>query len=72
VRSGAGASIERAFDDLLCLRFVASPGRDHRTLTFLSADGNRHQGRLCTRRRATTEGHAIQIELTATECIVKS
>ncbi|QUH02494.1 aminotransferase class III-fold pyridoxal phosphate-dependent enzyme [Saccharopolyspora erythraea] len=36
----AGSSVETALGDLLCLRFVAAMGRDHRILTFVTANRN--------------------------------
>jgi 3-acetyloctanal aminotransferase len=36
----AGTSLESALGDLLCLRFVAALGREHRILTFVTANRN--------------------------------
>jgi acetylornithine/succinyldiaminopimelate/putrescine aminotransferase len=37
----AGGAVERALGDLLCLRFVTALCRDHRMLTFVTANSNR-------------------------------
>ena len=37
----AGSEVERALGDLRCLRFVGALGRDHRILTFVTANSNR-------------------------------
>jgi len=39
--SAAGNALERTLGDLTCMRFVGSLGRDHRMLTFLTANSNR-------------------------------
>jgi len=37
----AGSEVERALGDLRCLRFVGTLGREHRILTFVTANSNR-------------------------------
>ncbi|GAA3155481.1 hypothetical protein GCM10010521_49200 [Streptomyces rameus] len=37
----AGQAVESSLGDLMCLRFVAQLARDHRILTFLTANSNR-------------------------------
>ncbi|MBB4895513.1 acetylornithine/succinyldiaminopimelate/putrescine aminotransferase/predicted amino acid dehydrogenase [Streptomyces olivoverticillatus] len=39
--SGVGKAVESTLGDLMCLRFVGSLARDHRILTFVTANHNR-------------------------------